>query len=75
MNLKNELDKSQIELLESINIEIENKEYTIDDTGKIIDLLDDAIHDHLNSKLDYTEKSIKFEEIQDRIIELENKID
>jgi hypothetical protein len=74
MNLKNELNENEINLLKSINVAVENKEYTIEDTGNIIDALDDAIHNHLNKELNFTEKAIEFENLQNKIIELEDNI-
>jgi hypothetical protein len=74
MNLKNELNENEINLLKSINVAVENKEYTIEDTGNIIDALDDAIHNHLDKELNFTEKAIEFESLQNKIIELEDNI-
>lgn len=75
MVLKNELNNNEIKLLKSINIDVENKEYTIEDTSNIIDALDDAIHNSLDENLNFTEKSIEYERLQDKIIDLEDKID
>lgn len=75
MKLKNELNDNEIEILKSININIEDKECNINDTGNIIDALDDAIHNSLDKDLNFTDKAIEFEKLQDKIIQFENKID
>ena len=43
MNIKNKLDDNEIKLLESVNIKLEDKDYTIDDTGEINERLDEEI--------------------------------
>lgn len=75
MNIKNKLDDNEIKLLESVNIKLEDKDYTIDDTGEIIERLDEEIHNNLDKNLNFTEKSIELEKLQDKILKFEENID
>ena len=75
MNIKNKLDDNEIKHLESVNIKLEDKDYTIDDTGEIIERLDEEIHNHLDKNLNFTEKSIELEKLQDKILKFEENID
>ena len=74
MYIKNEFKLNEIEILQKLNIPIEDKEYTIEDTGNIIEKLDEAIQNSLDKKLNLTEESIRLEKIQDKILQLEEKI-
>ena len=75
MNIKNKLDDKEIKLLESVNIKLEDKDYTIDDTGELIERLDEEIHNHLYKNINFTEKSIELEKLQDKILKFEENID
>lgn len=72
MELKSRLTEPELELLKEIGILIENREYDIDETGDIIDKLDDAIQNNLDKDLNFTPKAIEYEKIQDKILEYEN---
>lgn len=74
MELKNKLTENEIELLKEAGIEIEEKEYTIDDTGDIIEKLDNAIIANLDDNDDFTEKADAYERIQDKILKFENEL-
>lgn len=74
MELKNRLKQEEIELLNKVGIEIKDGNYTIDETGDIIERLDSVIQENLNENGDMTEKSIEYESIQDKILELEKEI-
>jgi hypothetical protein len=75
LKIKDELNNNEIELLMKNNIIIEDKEYTIDDTGDIIEKLDAAIQNSLDKNLNFTEKSVELENLQAKILKLEDKID
>ena len=68
MELKNRLDQEEIELLNKIGVKIKNGKYTIDETGDIIEKLDDIIQENLNEDGDMTEKALQYESIQDEIL-------
>lgn len=74
MELKNRLEQEEIELLNKIGIKIKDGNYTIDETGDIIEKLDNVIQENLNENGDMTEKAIKYESIQDKILEFEKEI-
>lgn len=74
MELKNRLDQEEIELLNKIGVKIKNGKYTIDETGDIIEKLDDIIQENLNEDGDMTEKALQYESIQDKILEFEKEI-
>ena len=74
MYIKNEFKLNEIEILQKLNIPIEDKEYTIEDTGNIIEKFDEAIQNSLDKKLNLTEESIRLEKIQAKILQLEEKI-
>ena len=69
MELKSKLNQEEIELLNKIGIKIKDGNYTIDETGDIIEKLDYIIQDSLNEDGDMTEKSM-----QDKILEYEKEI-
>ena len=75
LRIKDELNNNEIELLMKNNIIIEDKEYTINDTGDIIEKLDVAIQNSLDKNLNFTEKSVELENLQAKILKLEDKID
>lgn len=75
MNIKNKLDDREIKLLANINIKLKDKDYTIEDTGEIIEKLDEEIHNHLDKNLNFTEKAIELEKLQDKILKFEEYID
>lgn len=75
LRIKDELNNNEIELLMKNNIIIEDKEYTINDTGDIIEKLDAAIQNSLDKNLNFTEKSVELENLQAKILKLEDKID
>lgn len=74
MELKNRLKQEEIELLNKAGIRIKDGEYTIDETGDIIESLDNVIQENLNKNGDMTEKAMQYESIQDKILELEKEI-
>ena len=74
MELKNRLDQEEIELLNKIGEKIKNGKNTIDETGDIIEKLDDIIQENLNEDGDMTEKALQYESIQDKILEFEKEI-
>lgn len=74
MELKNRLKQEEIELLKKIGIKIKDGNYTIDETGDIIEKLDSVIQENLNDNGDMTEKAIQYERIQDKILEFEKEI-
>lgn len=74
MELKNRLKQEEIELLNKVGIKIKDGKYTIDETGDIIESLDNVIQENLNENGDMTEKAIQYENIQDKILELEKEI-
>lgn len=74
MELKSKLNQEEIELLNKIGIKIKDGNYTIDETGDIIEKLDYIIQDSLNEDGDMTEKSMQYESIQDKILEYEKEI-
>lgn len=74
MELKNRLKQEEIELLNKAGIKIKDGKYTIDETGDIIESLDNVIQENLNENGDMTEKAIQYENIQDKILELEKEI-
>ena len=74
MELKNRLEQEEIELLNKIGIKIKDGNYTIDETGDIIEKLDDVIQENLNENGDMTKKAIQYENIQDKILEFEKEI-
>lgn len=74
MELKNKLKQEDIELLNKIGIKIKDGNYTIDETGDIIEKLDYIIQDSLNENGDMTEKAMQYESIQDKILEYEKEI-
>ena len=74
MELKNKLEQEEIELLNKIGIKIKDGNYTIDETGDIIEKLDDVIQENLNENGDMTKKAIQYENIQDKILEFEKEI-
>lgn len=75
MNIKSKLDDREIKLLANINIKLKDKDYTIEDTGEIIEKLDEEIHNHLDKNLNFTEKAIELEKLQDKILKFEEYID
>ena len=75
MNIKSKLDDKEIKLLANINIKLKDKDYTIEDTGEIIEKLDEEIHNHLDKNLNFTEKAIELEKLQDKILKFEEYID
>lgn len=74
MELKNRLKQEEVELLNKAGIRIKDGEYTIDETGDIIESLDNVIQENLNKNGDMTEKAMQYESIQDKILELEKEI-
>ena len=74
MELKNKLKQEEIELLSKIGIKIRDGNYTIDETGEIIEKLDDVIQENLDENGDVSEKAIQYESIQDKILEFEKEI-
>lgn len=74
MELKSKLNQEEIELLNKIGIKIKDGNYTIDETGDIIEKLDYVIQDCLNENGDMTEKSMQYESIQDKILQYEKEI-
>ena len=57
-----------------VGIKIKDGNYTIDETGDIIERLDSVIQENLNESGDMTEKAIEYESIQDKILEFEKEI-
>jgi hypothetical protein len=74
MELKNRLKQEEIDLLNMVGIKIKDGNYTIDETGDIIERLDSVIQENLNESGDMTEKAIEYESIQDKILEFEKEI-
>lgn len=74
MELKNELTEKELELLNNIGIRIENKKYTIDETGEMIEKLDEIIKEQLDENDEFTPKALEYEKIQDKILEYEKKL-
>lgn len=74
MELKDRLTKEEIKLLEQERIKIHDGKYTIDEIGDIIEKLDDIIRENLDENDDFTKKSLQYESIQDKILELEKEI-
>lgn len=74
MELKNRLEQEEIDLLNMVGIKIKDGNYTIDETGDIIERLDSVIQENLNESGDMTEKAIEYESIQDKILEFEKEI-
>lgn len=74
MKLKSKLTECEIKLLNEIGILIEDRDYNIDETGDIIDKLDDAIRDNLDYNDEFTPKALEYEKIQDKIIEYEKDL-
>lgn len=74
MELKSKLNQEEIELLNKIGIKIKDGNYTIDETGDIIEKLDYIIQDSLNENGDMTEKAMQYESIQDKILQYEKEI-
>ena len=65
---------SDIEISKKYGIKIKDGNYTIDETGDIIERLDSVIQENLNESGDMTEKAIEYESIQDKILEFEKEI-
>ena len=74
MELKNRLKQEEIDLLNMVGIKIKDGNYTIEETGDIIERLDSVIQENLNESGDMTEKAIEYESIQDKILEFEKEI-
>ena len=74
MKLKNRLNEEEIELLNKIGIKVKDGNYTIDETGDIIEKLDYIIQDSLDENGDMTDKAMQYESIQDKILEYEKEI-
>lgn len=74
MELKNKLTELEIELLNEIDIEIQEKEYTLEETGELIEKLDDAIKENLDKNDNFTDKASAYEKIQDKILEYEKQL-
>lgn len=74
MELKNKFTEQELKLLKEINIEIIDKEYTIEETGEIIEKLDDAIRSNLDDDDEFTSKALDYEKIQDKVLEYEDEI-
>lgn len=74
MELKSKINQEEIELLNKIGIKIKDGNYTIDETGDIIEKLDYIIQDSLNENGDMTEKAMQYESIQDKILQYEKEI-
>lgn len=74
MELENKLNEEEIELLTKVGIRIKNGKYTIDETGDIIERLDNVIQENLDENGDMTEKALQYESIQDKILEYEKEI-
>ncbi len=74
MELKSKLTEYELELLKKIGILIENREYNMEETGGIIDKLDDAIRDNLDKNEEFSSKALEYEKIQDKILEYENNL-
>lgn len=74
MELKNKFTEQELKLLKEINIEIIDKEYTIEETGEIIEKLDDAIHINLDENDEFTSKALAYEKIQDKVLAYEDEI-
>lgn len=74
MELKDKLTKEEIKLLEQEGVKIHGGKYTIDETGALIEKLDDIIRENLDENDDFTKKSLQYESIQDKILELEKEI-
>lgn len=74
MELNNELTEHELELLKEIGISIENRKYNINETGELIEKLDDAIRDNLDKNEEFSSKALEFERIQDKILEYENNL-
>lgn len=74
MGLKDRFTKEKLEFLDKINIKIEEKDYSEDETGEIISLLDDAIRESLDKDDNFTEDSYAYEAIQDKILKYEEEI-
>lgn len=74
MELENKLNEEEIELLTKVGIRIKNGKYTTDETGDIIERLDNVIQENLDENGDMTEKALQYESIQDKILEYEKEI-
>lgn len=74
MELKNELTEKELGLLNNIGIRIENKKYTIDETGEMIEKLDEIIKEQLDENDEFTPKALEYGKIQDKILEYEKKL-
>lgn len=74
MELKNKFTEQELKLLKEINIEIIDKEYTIEETGEIIEKLDNAIRSNLDDDDEFTSKALDYEKIQDKVLEYEDEI-
>lgn len=72
--MKNRLKQEEIKLLNEIGVEIKDCNYTIDETGEIIERLDDVIQENLDENGDMSDKAIQYERIQDKILEFEKEI-
>ena len=69
------LDEFEIRLLNDVNIIIEDREYSYNEVDKIIEDLDMVISNNLDKNENFTQKAIDYENIQDKLLELENLID
>lgn len=74
MKLKGKLKQEEIELLDRVGIKIKDGNYTIEETGDIIEKLDAVIQENLDKNGDMSEKAIQYEIIQDKILEFEKEI-
>ena len=74
MKLKSKLKQEEIELLDRVGIKIKDSNYTIEETGDIIEKLDAVIQENLDKNGDMSEKAIQYEIIQDKILEFEKEI-
>lgn len=74
MELKNSLEKKEIQLLKDVGIKIKEREYSIDEIGEIIEKLDNIIRSNLDENDNFTQKSLEYEAIQDKIINYESNL-
>lgn len=72
MVLKNNLTEFELNLLNKANLKIADKDYTFDEIDDLIERLDIIISNHLDESQNFTELSLEYEKIQDKLLDLEN---
>ena len=73
MNLLNIFSEEELKLLEQVDINIEDREYTFDEIDRIIEDLDMAISSNLDAYENFTPTALHYEKIQDKLLDLENR--